>query len=78
MLAGLGADATIERLGVRFLANVFAGDVVVAGGTVTGRTDEPDGSARIDCDVWLDVEGGGRALEGVAQVLLPAGAGAGR
>jgi acyl dehydratase len=55
-LLAAAPEARIERLQVRFLANVFAGDRVTAGGTIE------DG----ECDVWLDVDGGPRALEGRA------------
>lgn len=75
MLAGLAPGADVERLSVRFLANVFAGDRVVAGGVVDERTDAEDGSTRLDCRVWLDTEPSARALEGRAVVRLPAGAG---
>lgn len=68
-----GADR-VRRLKVRFLANVFAGDEVVAGGQVTGVRTEPGrsgGEERLaDCDVWLDVTGGDRALAGTATVDL--------
>jgi len=54
-------DARIEHLHVRFLANVFAEDRVVAGGTVERADDD---SAELA--VWLDVDGGARAVEGRA------------
>jgi 3-hydroxybutyryl-CoA dehydratase len=57
---------------VRFLANVFAGDRVVAGGRVDD-TEERDGETHVHCSVWLDVDGGRRALEGTAVVVLAAG-----
>jgi acyl dehydratase len=56
---------TLERLEVRFLANVFAGDTVVAAGEV----ESVDGD-RLNCSVWLEVEGGTRAVEGRAVVRL--------
>jgi acyl dehydratase len=62
MLAGDAPGATIQRLEVRFLANVFEGDVVVATGVVEGRTD--DGVVR--CTVQLDREHAGPALVGTA------------
>lgn len=68
MLGEIGPDATVERIDVRFLENVFAGDRVVGGGEI-----ERDlGETRVGCRVWLDVEGGGRALEGSAVVRVTA------
>lgn len=56
-------EQRIEHFKVSFLANVLAEDRAVAGGSVTG----PDGS----CEVWLDVEGRGRALQGTARLGQP-------
>lgn len=56
-------EGELERVQVRFLGNVFAEDHVVAGGRVTEVAD-----GRATCEVWLDVEGGTRALEGTAVV----------
>jgi acyl dehydratase len=63
MLGEIAPGARVEKLQVRFLSNVFAGDIVVAAGTV----DSVDGD-RISCSVWLEVEGGTRAVEGQATV----------
>ena len=65
-----GGAEHVRRLKVRFMANVFAGDTVRAGGTVTGLREE-NGERLADLDVWLDVEGGGRALGGLATVVVP-------
>ncbi|MGH9247058.1 MAG: MaoC family dehydratase [Acidimicrobiales bacterium] len=62
-----GGASTLRLLKVRFMANVFAGDTVRAGGTITGVR-ELDGETLVDLDVWLDVDGGRRALGGVATV----------
>ena len=62
--------ATIRNLRVRFTANVFAGDAVTAVGEVTGVERDGD-ETRLACSVWLDVEGGRRALEGTATLVLP-------
>jgi acyl dehydratase len=67
LLTGL-PDHELEHLQVRFLGNVLGEDRVVAGGQVR---DVDDGRATID--VWLDVDGGERALEGVAVVRRRAG-----
>jgi len=61
----------VERVAVRFLGNVRGEDRAVAGGRVTAAA---DADGRVACDVWLDVEDGGRALEGTA-VVVPGGAG---
>jgi len=71
MLLALAPGAFVERTTVRLLANVFDGEVVVAAGTVDAVTEEP-GARRLECSVWLDVEGGARAVEGTAVVRIPA------
>jgi 3-hydroxybutyryl-CoA dehydratase len=61
--------ATIRDLDVRLTANVFGGDRV----TVAGRVEsiEHVGSEQnLTCSVWVDVEGGRRALQGVARLVL--------
>jgi acyl dehydratase len=58
--------AAIEDLNVRLLANVCADDRVTAAGRVEATQD-----GRLQCAVWLDVEGGPRAIEGTATVVLP-------
>lgn len=62
-----GAD--LRRVRVRFLANVFGGDRVVAAGEVTGVHDEA-GRSVLDCSIWLEIHGRGRALEGTATLAL--------
>jgi 3-hydroxybutyryl-CoA dehydratase len=61
MLATSVPGATVSRLRVRLLRNVYAGDRVIAG----GRVESVEG-ASAECTVWLDVDGGGRAVEGTA------------
>lgn len=69
VLAWAGNDS-LRSLTVRFTSNVFDGDEVVAGGTVTHIT--ADGADVLaTCDVWLDRGDGTRAVEGVAVVALP-------
>jgi acyl dehydratase len=63
-----GADR-LRRFKVRFMANVLAGDTVRAGGTVTDLRDA-DGERLADLDIWLDVDGGARALSGTATVVV--------
>jgi 3-hydroxybutyryl-CoA dehydratase len=56
----------VVDLEVRLLANVLAGHRVIAGGRV-----ERVEAGRATCSVWLDVDGGARAVEGTATVILP-------
>jgi acyl dehydratase len=58
--------ARIADVKVRFAANVFARDRVIAAGRVEHVED-----GRATCAVWLDVEGGARALDGTATLILP-------
>ncbi len=67
LLAWLGDPGRLRSITVRFQANVFAGDRVVAGGVVTGVRDE-GGVPVADCEVWLDRGDGTRALAGTAVV----------
>jgi acyl dehydratase len=66
MLAAAFPDATVRKVELRFLANVLAGDKVVGAGTVASIEGD-----EVSCDVWLDVEGGARAITGRATVVLP-------
>jgi 3-hydroxybutyryl-CoA dehydratase len=61
MLRAAYPDARIVRLRLRFLAPVRGGDTVTAGGDVS----DEDG-ADLHCRVWLDIDGGPRAVEGSA------------
>jgi acyl dehydratase len=66
MLAAAFPDATVRKVELRFLANVLAGDKVVGAGTVASIEGD-----EVSCDIWLDVEGGARAMTGRATVVLP-------
>ncbi|NKQ57228.1 protein dehydratase [Amycolatopsis sp. K13G38] len=74
LAAWAGCTTAVERLAVRFRANVLAGDRVVARGVVTGlHGDGPDLVA--ECDVRLDIvrpDGDTAALTGTARVRLAA------
>lgn len=61
-----GGAERIRQIRVRFLDNVFAGDRLEAGGTVTAVGD--DGC--VDCDVWLARDGTHPVLAGTATLLL--------
>jgi hypothetical protein len=58
--------ARVLDVKVRFEANVFARDRVIAAGVV----ERVEGD-RATCSVWLDVDGGARALDGTATLILP-------
>jgi acyl dehydratase len=71
LLAWVGNEPSrLRAINLRFLANVFDGDRVEAGGRVTGMR-EVGGERLADCEVWLDVARGARALAGTATVVLP-------
>jgi acyl dehydratase len=65
-----GSRRCVRSLQCRFMANVFAGDTMVARGVVTAVRDEP-GVREVDCDVWVDIEHGARAVSGSATVVWP-------
>lgn len=75
MLREAAPAATIRDLRVRLMANVLGGDRVSAGGVVDSVEEEPEGGRRLQCSIWLDVEGDGgrRALQGTATLVEPAG-----
>lgn len=58
---------TIEMCDVRFLDNVYGGEVVEAAGKITGIS-EADGVRRTACDVWLKATGRDLVLSGRAVV----------
>jgi len=65
-----GGYDRLERVTFRLTDNVCAGDAVRATGTVTEV--RPDASGMVaDCDVRLEIAGGGAALSGTATVHLP-------
>lgn len=61
-----GGAERIQKIRVRFLDNVFAGDRLEAGGAVTEIGD--DGT--VECDVWLARDGTHPVLAGTASLLL--------
>jgi len=64
MLAAALPDWRVESTDVRFMANVLEDDRVVAGGTITAAND-----SHVTCDIWLEVDGRGRALAGSATLV---------
>jgi acyl dehydratase len=71
MLQAAFPGGSIASLEVRYVDNVFGGDAVEAGGTVTQVTAEGP-IRRIASEVWLRAEGRGPVLTGTAVVALPA------
>lgn len=55
----------IEKMDSRFLDNVYAGDSVIASGTVTAIEGD-----RIDCEFTLDVTGRGTVNVGTATIRI--------
>jgi acyl dehydratase len=68
LAAWAGGHEHLVSLRVRFLANVFAGDRLTAGGTVVALEPTSDGSLAT-CEVWLR-RGEDTVLTGRAQVTL--------
>ncbi len=71
LLLAIAPGARVRALRVRLLANVLAGDRVIAGGRIESIDEEADGHLRLGCAVWLDVEGRDRAVDGQAVVAVP-------
>lgn len=62
-----GSRSALRSIRCSFTGNVFAGDDVVVGGTVTSVED--DGTQiLIGCEIWAEVVGGRRAILGEATV----------
>jgi 3-hydroxybutyryl-CoA dehydratase len=70
MLHEAAPHAAIRDLNVRLTANVFGGDRIAVAGTIES-VEEIEGERRASCRVWVDVEGGRRALQGTATLVLP-------
>jgi len=61
----------LRRTRIRFVANVFPGDVLTCRGTVI-RTYRENGEALVDCTFWQENQKGERTLVGEATFVLPA------
>ena len=70
LIAFSGAPERVSKLRCRLFANVFEGDVLTAGGTVTAVAGDV-----ASCEVWLR-RGEEVVIGGTAEVRLPAQAGA--
>ena len=62
MLREAYPQGTITKLEFRLLGNVFGGEKAIAGGEVISE------GATIDLNVWLDIDGRGRVVDGTATV----------
>ncbi|CAH1652849.1 MAG: hypothetical protein KF735_14785 [Chelatococcus sp.] len=70
-LAAAFPGCTVKSLAMRFLDNVYGGEIVEAGGTVTAVAIE--GDLRITtCDMWLKAADRGAVISGPAVVTQPA------
>jgi acyl dehydratase len=69
MLNAWAGPESLREVAIRFTANVFEGDTVIAGGVVTAVREE-GGERLADCDVWLEKADGTRTVEGTAAVAL--------
>ncbi|HEY1969288.1 MAG TPA: MaoC family dehydratase [Pseudonocardia sp.] len=70
LAAWAGSRSAVRTIDCRFSANVFAGDEILVGGTVTGVRPEA-GRYLVECEVWADRADGTRAIGGRATVALP-------
>jgi acyl dehydratase len=70
LIAWTGSRSSVRAIDCRFSANVFAGDAVDVGGTVTAVREE-QGMHLVECDVWADSGDGVRAVGGTATVAFP-------
>ena len=64
LLAANFPDMRIDKLDFRFNGNVFAGDRCIAGGMVAHA-----GEGWLECEVWLETEGSGKAVAGTARLV---------
>ena len=55
---------------IRFASNVFPGDMLTCGGTITRKYHE-NGEPRVDCQIWQENQKGEKILTGEATFVLP-------
>jgi acyl dehydratase len=60
----------LRKTRVRFLGNVFPGDVLACKGTIT-RICRKDGEPLVECEIWQENQKGERILSGEATFTLP-------
>ncbi|HEY9264296.1 MAG TPA: MaoC family dehydratase [Mycobacterium sp.] len=63
-----GGRSVIKSISCRFRGTVHADDTVECSGTVT-HVETTEAGPLVTCQVWADVRGGRRAIEGTATVL---------
>ena len=64
MLLAAFPGERIEAMDSKFVDNVYGGDRLEAGGTVSGVADD-----RVNCDVWLRADGQRLVISGTATIL---------
>jgi 3-hydroxybutyryl-CoA dehydratase len=70
LLHEVAPTGRVADVRVRFMANVLGGDRVIAAGRVEAVEEDAE-ARRLRCAIWLDVDGGARALEGTATLIVP-------
>ena len=60
----------MRRFGVRFSEQVWPGDTLTCTGTVVRRYEE-DGERKVDLDLVVTRQTGGKAIEGNATFVVP-------
>ena len=66
MLLRAVPGAAIAALDARFLDNAYAGDRLIAGGSVIACI-----AAAAECEIWVRAEGRGQIISGTATLSLP-------
>jgi acyl dehydratase len=69
MLHNAFGDSTLLQLDARFLANVFGGDAVEAGGRITA-VETTERGTQVSYETWLNVDGRGPAVSANAVLLV--------
>lgn len=64
MLMAAFPGSRVGSIDVRYMDNVLEGDAVTAGGTIVAAAE-----GKVDCEIWLDAQGRGRVIAGVATMV---------
>ena len=72
LLRWAGDPAALKRLSFRFRSISSPGDELTATAQVLERRPSEDGET-VECEFWLDKQGGERVLDGTAQLLFGRG-----
>ena len=70
MLQAALPGGALDSLDIRYVNNVYAGDAVEAGGTITAVTPQAEGTVCV-CEIWLRAEGRGPVITGTATLRIP-------